>query len=373
MGINMYPSPSEILHGVPKLQVPNFDGLLQEIGTDPEGIASVVDNKLAETIAAAKEHNVRPEAVFERLNPLYRIWEVLQNKPPTEPKVDILTYSSVSNHFPGHQIIAFNALLEHFSKHIFRPLGMLTLDRNPLSTNTMTQKYGAYNLEGLWLPFAHNTRPAQINFTKKEVILKSQEILEDENEARIDLFHNTSSVALGGIARQHAILSTNAAKSKGVQVVSGEYLHAGEHEQRDGRFDYVYTSNLLDTGYSTMRWFDEYPAVFGFCSNDIEAYASERLPRKASFRGIEANGHEIPDEIPLTLSKGLYTPLQNIPSLELWANANLPGAKVYCLEAAILARENLIDGLGRYPHYPYRFGKPMEDADSLLQKMTITV
>jgi len=364
----MHSPPAEraknLLQTVTPLYVPN----LQEIIPEEYPPISYFKDCLRESIDAASPLNL--DIVFSGLNKLFQLWESSRTASKDQDfHSSIKTTEYIKHSFPSHKIDRLAPLLRHFNEHVFQPLGLIALGQDKKHT---AQEHGAYNMQGVWFPLESGS---EITFANLETVEAATSLETDEAETSIDVFHNTSSTALDGILKVGKILCAEMAEEEGISIKSGEYLHGSDHERSDGRYKFVYTSGLLGTGYSTVRWFNEFPVIFGFNSADIDSYMKGNQSRQGeNFQGVSANGFETPAQIPIELVRGVYAPNRRLEVLKSTIQQSSIMAPIYSLEAALIVRNYTANSVERFPNYVYRRGVSLiQDAKSIFEVNPIEI
>jgi hypothetical protein len=350
----------ELIERVPRLAVPSVDAIARAHDVEPEDIPVVFEHALAE---ATDVH------AFTHLNTLYQIWRAASEDPRLSAFAEgITTAEAVMARHPHLDLLEGSAILKHFTTHVFRPHGLLTLSTG----DNTTMQYGAYDLAGEWLRLPLVRDRGQQLYARRDVLEEAAALEAAIRRPEADIFHATSSAALPGIARHRAILSARAAAMMDQAIASGEYLHNARSGQPS--LESIYMSNLLDDGYSTLRWFNEFPVVFGCNAADVERYAAHHLGGSSMFRGAVANGHEVGPSLPIDMATTLYAPAVNLPLLLQWRDAVLPSAPVISLEAGMFLRLFSSRAERLYPDYLYRYYPPSErSTEAILGQRPIVI
>jgi hypothetical protein len=292
---------------------------------------------------------------FRDFNLMYQIWRSTQTAPGFESFASsIATADSVAAQFQGCDLPGLSVYLQHLCENVFQPRSLIEFSER--RTNFM-QQFGAYGLSGEWHAIALDPANEKQVYIRREILEEAARIESGGGTEETDIFHDTSSAALGGIARHGAILSGKTAISRGQEVTSGEYITGGINPDQQ-ILPLIYMHNGIDGGYATKRWFNEFPVTFGYHTADVEDIARQAGLMRTNFGSVSMDGHEIGTELPTNIVATLYTTAANIPALSRWRDAELPTAKVMSYEVAMYLRLYSSLAEQRYPNYIYRRNSP---------------
>jgi hypothetical protein len=372
------PSPTELLNDhLGKLHVPTLDSLTQLHGIDSSEFTSYFGDEIRQTLGNIEDRSFAfGDEWFRRFNFLYQSWVATRENPAALPGLSdtLQSYDSFINSYGRDLSIpqrsAFNFWTNFFTERVVHPKRILKLYPPTSETYDITQR-GIYERHGIWHPIPSDSKESL--FVEEGVIKEICELSSVLDQSEADLFHATGSAALDGISQHKALLSAGESEARGNPIKTGEYLHRSKDGEipvggTNGLED-LYGSSLMDAGYATIRWFNEFPVVFGFRADEIEEYLRSQNMRRINVKGTSGNGHLLGKSTPLSFVRAIYTLRPYMESLTTWANSNLIDRPVISIEAATLLRTRSDRSTTIYPDYPYRFDEPeIADWNAFLQK-----
>lgn len=301
----------------------------------------------------------------ELLNTLYRAWSASKLPGFEAAAATLGTADDLQRTRPAvlRQLIRMG--FDYFDKQIFQPPGMVELPTPGRSS--LRQSFGMYT-EGpaVWFPIKTADDRSAV-FAQREVVEEARQLEEEQARPEADMFHTTSSAALGGVLHAGSILSVAKMREEGLAVASGEYLTLDVHE--DDRLRYVYTSNDIGAEFGGARWFSEHQITFGAMARSVEDVVAARTGARPNYHAAVANGHEIPDELPLEHVTAVYTYRRFKPLVQAALQQAGMSVPTISAEAATLLRLHLASGADIYGNYIYRHHAPLEQsAAEILRK-----
>lgn len=320
---------------------------------------------------------------YTHINFLYQTWVATKTTGidlPTDFVQSLGSYDSFMQSYCTNASLsvrsAFNFWIKWFTERIVHPKMILELGQ-PLSKHYEITQRGVYEYKGAWHCIPSNNN--MYTYVEHEVIREVNLLTNTLKSFEADLFHATGSAALDGISQHRALLSARRSEEQGVLVKTGEYTHKDNKGQipvggTEG-LENIYASAKVDSGYSTIRWFDEFPVVFGFKSDEVNDYLEHQYGwRVPHLKEVYGDGHKLGNEVPISLVRAIYTQIKDLDRLRAWAKINAPNSVVISIEAASLLRERSHENTTLYPNYPYKFGRPIiTDWQELLNSPTISL
>lgn len=377
------PSPSELLKGhLGKLHVPSLDKLSHSCGIEIAGLPQYFREKTRQAFQEIERRTFASNNEwFNHFNFLYQTWLATRDV----PGIDLLpnfaeslsSYDSFIRTYGQDTSLSqrseFIFWVKWFTQRIVHPERIIKL-HPPMSKDYNTTRRGIYEYKGKWHSIPSND--GENTFVEEDVIREVNTLTDTLDSPEADLFHTTGSAALSGISQHKALLSARESEKQANSVKTGEYIHHKDEQlslRGTNALEDVYASSMVDDTCSEIRWFDEYPVVFGFQSDEIEKYLREQYGRKsASLRGVSADGHRLGKTVSLSLVRAVYTYRPYLEILRLWAEQNVPGSHVISIEAGSLLRTRSDEKTTLYKNYPYRFGEPViTDWQALLNEPAI--
>lgn len=284
------------------------------------------------------------------IHQLYEIWQATRDCPELEAfSTATATAEAMQQTYPDADILRFTTLLNHYRSQVLQPGQLIELSTE-IDRPTTGQKYGMYGIDGEWVRMPTPDNPRVQAYARRAVLAEAATLEAELPVAEADLFHASGSAALHGLAERGALLSARKRLQESGTIVSGEYL--GDQYQVNEALEEIYMSNHARDGYSTTRWFNEYPVVFGFSSVDLEQRLAEK-GIKRNLIGYNGDGHHAGDEVPLSACRAVYAPKERLAEVQAWAAAVNPNMRVISLEASEIMRQYSSQSPLLYPDYLY--------------------
>lgn len=183
----------------------------------------------------------------------------------------------------------------------------------------------------------------RIKIYASESLINEVETIRDLGGLAVgNVYHATSSVALPGISRQRALLSSKQLTEMTEPIVTGEITtDMGELHRHWGGLEDVYASNSpVSLTYAKTVGNDEYPVIFGINKNAIE---------DKPLQGIDSgDGIRLGPRVDLKHVTAQIVPYEKVPEMQAWsATNNNDRALTMSLDAAFVL-SHLGNRISRY-------------------------
>jgi hypothetical protein len=333
----------------PHLYAPTAEQLAESYDIPVEGLPAVFEAHLRYVSDPTQPFSV--DAQFNSIHELYKIWQASKEHSELAAfGANIASMEDLQRSYPDIDVTGMSgALVKQLKNFVLQPAQLTSLSLEA-DRPTVSQQRGMYNADGEWvrLPAPDNGRTTA--FARRGVLDEAAKLEAELTTQEADVFHATGSAALEAILNRGALLSVSKLLEEGVAITSGEHI-SDDHSYVPMRST-VYMSNMMDADYSTERWFDEYPVIFGFLSETL----AQQAPHPNYNRGLvgpSSDGHHAGEEVPLSMLQAIYVPKDKAPEVQAKiAEHGLP-VEVISIEAAMVMREYSSNSAKLYANNPY--------------------
>jgi hypothetical protein len=337
-------------------ELPNFiphksvDIVAAECGVSVQKLEAFLKRKIGEFVDDARVSSApRPSAYFPLFDALYNLYMIGSTQGLPLPWIkNLMGFDSFVRHFcPSANAKSLSWIQDNLNVFLrLHVSSALIVHGDRRATLYCSQEMNW----GKTLLYAHKLLSHELcvkeHWADSAVLsefrsLKDNKVLDDVEL----IFHATGSAALSGIGAQGGIFSANKVLSSGGRVVTGEYVSwINSHTDvsisggSSGLGD-VYTlrhSSLSSSVYTSTRWFDEYPIVFGV-NLEKQMHLTKSMGLNVNyFNDRKGEGILTGPSIPLENISFISSPKKNEKDVQAWVHTHCPWVKFVSKEAAEL-------------------------------------